>query len=84
MFKKMIFIFSFSLTHKMSHKKLTFEKWAKKMHTPGRNKLVNQFGMTMSPADSPKISPDPGCYSPHMTWHSPHSGSTGCPPKKMF
>lgn len=36
---------------------LTFEEWAHQMNTPGVNRCVNKFGMTMSIADSPKIFP---------------------------
>lgn len=51
---------------------LTFEQWAREMNTPGINKVVNKYGVPISVADSPKIFPDPSCYSSHGIVHSNH------------
>ena len=51
---------------------MTFEQWAVDVHTPGPNKVVNKYGMPMSAADSPKIFPYGGNYSPHGIVHSNH------------
>lgn len=50
---------------------LIFEEWAEQINTPN-NRLINKFGMHMSVADSPKIHPNPSCFSPHGIVSSNH------------